>query len=695
MAEDRSRSRILADLIAGLTVVNEGDQYYLYDSDWELNVGGRIYADGDIVALGRNFDSDGSGNLIDAFQLDTLNKTIDINNTTFKLNDTTQWYRIVDDSESRYQGSLPGERENRLLKSGLGFDSDLTALINDSYRRFSRDTVDGLSRIPGSINYNPPLQELANEIAIEDMFNVSNQKAPLTGQSLVWTGAQWEPGEAVSSLADRTLHIESAQITDNNSSTIAFQSRLGQHPLVFMNGHLLARDSESMDTASVTPDPLIRGTGVDYTVRDDVLVSTIDQLVSGPADAVIFASPLRQFDEVTTVSPYIESQAKFHSAFYTQGVNDYDFALPTLESPQGVNAASGIVLDPVTDLVTEFPMYPSENATHDLIDRSGFLPVFLNGQLLAPIDAAIPNDGVSTPIQIRTGAVSTPIIPDSDYTLDSENGRIVVLPAGVELQDSDEISIAWVESITQSPLYQWYHWGEMIDSEHPWLDVGGSHRVPILDAVDDPESALVFINGHLLANTPVIEYSISGGNIITSTGFTVGDRIQVITTQGAKSNPSLLGNLGNVDSIVNTPPALSPGEAFVWAFTDNLNTTGLWTHQFSQVVTSTPVPIAWAKVTLGTPNVISTSNFNPESLTVTTGQYELILDSDNVPVNNYAPGDMCIQVTINEVTATPLFCYGRAFDDGKIQVRILNATGTPTDLADGDEINISVWGNRT
>ena len=141
------------------------------------------------------------------------------------------------------------------LRHGRNFDSDLHLLLVDSLLRKSRtyyadegrnsSTDRGRRAAPGEYHYNRPLQRIAKEISIKDLYDVETVKQPRVGDYLIWNGANYEP--ETPRFVRNTIRKESGEIPAF-SPKVSFSRDIGEasHSMLFLNGHLLARDSETI-----------------------------------------------------------------------------------------------------------------------------------------------------------------------------------------------------------------------------------------------------------------------------------------------------------------------------------------------------------------------------------------------------------------------------------------------------------------
>ena len=224
MAEYKNRQRLLAEL--GRLVRQNQD-----DSDSQAIPNKRVLATTD-------FDSDidvNFGHALSGLDRDSENDPMDpeyIDPVDRARGNTVFWNNTVNEDESiilfgirnldsdrfisfdsRPSGANTdgfvvqrGTQNYQGVRMGDHFDSDFSSLVLDSFRRksFSQQTT---LKVPGSRDYNPTLEKLANEMSIENLFDVNNAVSALIGETLVWNGDKWTPGLPTTNDAEATLRI--------------------------------------------------------------------------------------------------------------------------------------------------------------------------------------------------------------------------------------------------------------------------------------------------------------------------------------------------------------------------------------------------------------------------------------------------------------------------------------------------------
>ena len=90
------------------------------------------------------------------------------------------------------------------------------------------------------------------------------------------------------------------------------------------------------------------------------------------------------------------------------------------------------------------------------------------------------------------------------------------------LKDSDELSAVWIRNVSNqlggnrlpSEAFETLeHTFTVNDSDHPGFTTGLVDCSPVLQTSNDPFNVLVFLNGVLLSQTPVLEYQVNGNDI--------------------------------------------------------------------------------------------------------------------------------------------------------------------------------------
>ena len=585
---------------------------------------------------------------------------------------------VFSDSESSL--NLGG----RILRTNSNFDSDLISIIINSL-----DTINDSDYDPGSIDYPSLINQLGNKFALNNLFNVDFPNDPTVGQTLTFNGISWEPStpEPSASFINFVLTRASgeAQIDGQTVFRLSPNDDI-KRPLVFLNGHILGRDSESSDSDGA----------IDYKIRRNT---------AGNGGSILFNSPLEQGDEVVIADWNQLTDASFFKFYYRHNDSDSDAVdvLHRLSDSDGIVSPGD-------------PGYDSEVSPFVSIrNRSGDALVFLNGMLMAEQGKTNPayQSGILSPITVNG---------DSDYYWGTGNdSEERVLYFTTPIRTNDEVVVVWAqdEFLQTEETYEIITHSVMVDSDGightnsvteytiPSNDNTNSNRNLV---VSDYDSTLVFLNGHLLRRHPD-DYTNEDSKFNFTFPLRFGDRLQFVLLRGLVQRTSF-GGLSNVSNQVdNNNDDVGDGSTLVY-----VDSTNRWVGHYSDQVNSSPVPLAWGRwdfdsegVSSGTPTDLYTKTVNnlvghgvildSDTDGGTDGVYYFTLDSDVIgPLANYNPDDLAVVASICNGVAAPQMSCSNIMNDLRIRVR----TYTGVDhggISVGDPVNtgrihFTVFGNK-
>jgi hypothetical protein len=663
----------------------------------------------DLSKLGSGFEIDGSNSRIDSdFVLQVFKKFIvkrdnssylsgkDSDVFTILANNSPSTTTIRGDMDMRgdmvfhsYQKDSDrlrayNETDTYRLRSGKHFDSDFANLVVDTMIGHGRPTQYDAT----SDKYNEALIRLQNEMAISHMHDVNHDRAPVTGQYLRWNGDKYEPQDQDAE-GNFTIDFQSATVAlsavTDSDSILGFSREISNaNALVFLNGHILGIDSDAFGDGRSSG-----GTGtdnqdsdsdkyalIDYRILANVTNEDVDQIVSGPADALRLYGGAQHEDEITVISPIDETIAHFYKNFRFA---DSDFAVyrkarNNWDGSQWTDTATGNV-----------------HQTFRMIDSD----IYLDSDMIAARvggDPLIFLNGMN--INQRFGDFYF-YDSDSDQRVEYNAARMIAFDSDQYLLDSDELVAVWIRNvgpIASENFETLEHTFTVDDSDHPGFATG-IVNIPFLSSANDPLHALVFLNGHLLANVPALTYQVraSTSEIIFTDPLDIGDQVSVYNFSGPTTSNTSLGNLSNVDRGVDNQFEVKTGETLVFTGTE-------WTHQFKNTISETPVTAAWMRVTFDSdngpnPNRIinsATFGFDSDQLKYSRheeGVYYFLLDSDVVPVKETQGSYMSMAVSTCAPQGQPIFSSVDAQGEGAYK-----APGPGADSETG--LTIDVFGGR-
>ena len=663
----------------------------------------------DLSKLGSGFEIDGSNSRIDSdFVLQVFKKFIvkrdnssylsgkDSDVFTILANNSPSTTTIRGDMDMRgdmvfhsYQKDSDrlrayNETDTYRLRSGKHFDSDFANLVVDTMIGHGRPTQYDAT----SDKYNEALIRLQNEMAISHMHDVNHDRAPVTGQYLRWNGDKYEPQDQDAE-GNFTIDFQSATVAlsavTDSDSILGFSREISNaNALVFLNGHILGIDSDAFGDGRSSG-----GTGtdnqdsdsdkyalIDYRILANVTNEDVDQIVSGPADALRIYGGAQHEDEITVISPIDETIAHFYKNFRFA---DSDFAVyrkarNNWDGSQWTDTATGNV-----------------HQTFRMIDSD----IYLDSDMVAARvggDPLIFLNGMN--INQRFGDFYF-YDSDSDQRVEYNAARMIAFDSDQYLLDSDELVAVWIRNvgpIASENFETLEHTFTVDDSDHPGFATG-IVNIPFLSSANDPLHALVFLNGHLLANVPALTYQVraSTSEIIFTDPLDIGDQVSVYNFSGPTTSNTSLGNLSNVDRGVDNQFEVKTGETLVFTGTE-------WTHQFKNTISETPVTAAWMRVTFDSdngpnPNRIinsATFGFDSDQLKYSRheeGVYYFLLDSDVVPVKETQGSYMSMAVSTCAPQGQPIFSSVDAQGEGAYK-----APGPGADSETG--LTIDVFGGR-
>ena len=663
----------------------------------------------DLSKLGSGFEIDGSNSRIDSdFVLQVFKKFIvkrdnssylsgkDSDVFTILANNSPSTTTIRGDMDMRgdmvfhsYQKDSDrlrayNETDTYRLRSGKHFDSDFANLVVDTMIGHGRPTQYDAT----SDKYNEALIRLQNEMAISHMHDVNHDRAPVTGQYLRWNGDKYEPQDQDAE-GNFTIDFQSATVAlsavTDSDTVLGFSREISNaNALVFLNGHILGIDSDAFGDGRSSG-----GTGtdnqdsdsdkyalIDYRILANVTNEDVDQIVSGPADALRLYGGAQHEDEITVISPIDETIAHFYKNFRFA---DSDFAVyrkarNNWDGSQWTDTATGNV-----------------HQTFRMIDSD----IYLDSDMVAARvggDPLIFLNGMN--INQRFGDFYF-YDSDSDQRVEYNAARMIAFDSDQYLLDSDELVAVWIRNvgpIASENFETLEHTFTVDDSDHPGFATG-IVNIPFLSSANDPLHALVFLNGHLLANVPALTYQVraSTSEIIFTDPLDIGDQVSVYNFSGPTTSNTSLGNLSNVDRGVDNQFEVKTGETLVFTGTE-------WTHQFKNTISETPVTAAWMRVTFDSdngpnPNKIidrATFGFDSDQLKYSRheeGVYYFLLDSDVVPVKETQGSYMSMAVSTCAPQGQPIFSSVDAQGEGAYK-----APGPGADSETG--LTIDVFGGR-
>ena len=633
----------------------------------------------DLSKLGSGFEIDGSNSRIDSdFVLQVFKKFIVKRDNASYLSGADSEVFVVNANQSpstttvrgnmdvrgdivlhSYQKDSDRERlfnevDTYTIRTGKHFDSDFANMVVDTLIGHGKEGFDYTSDL-----YNPITARLQHEFAISHFHDVNHDKAPVAGQYFRWSGDKWEPQDPDPE-GNFTVDFQSATVAlsavSDSDTILGFSKEISNaNALVFLNGHILGIDSEAFgdgrsaggsgtDTQDSDSD---KYAFIDYKILANVTTEDVDQVVSGPSDALVLYGGANHEDEVTVISPIDEGIAHFYKNFRFA---DSDFAVyrPARNHWDGTKwvdsegASAGKIHQTFrmidSDIYTDSEMITARVGGDPLI--------FLNGMN----------------INQRHGDFYF-YDSDSDQKNIYKASRMIAFDSDQYLRDSDELVAVWIRNvgpIASENFQNLEHTFTVEDSDHPGFATG-IVNVPFLGESNDPLHVLVFLNGHLLANVPALTYQIraSTSEILFTEKLTIGDKVSMYNYSGPTTSNTSLGNLSNVDRGVDNQFEVKTGEALIYSGTE-------WTHQFKNTISETPVTAAWMRVTFDSdngpnPNKIidrATYGFDSDQLKYARhqeGVYYFLLDSEVVPVRETNGFYMSMAVSTCAPQGQPIF----------------------------------------
>jgi hypothetical protein len=633
----------------------------------------------DLSKLGSGFEIDGSNSRIDSdFVLQVFKKFIVKRDNASYLSGADSEIFSVNANQSpstttvrgnmdirgdmifrSYQKDSDRERQfndidTYTIRTGKHFDSDFANMVVDTLIGHGKEGFDYTSD-----QYNPITARLQHEFAISHFHDVNHDKAPVTGQYFRWSGDKWEPQDPDPE-GNFTVDFQSATVAlsavTDSDTILGFSKEISNaNALVFLNGHILGIDSDAFGDGRSAG-----GTGtdnqdsdsdkyalIDYRILANVTTEDVDQIVSGPADALQLYGGANHQDEVTVISPIDETIAHFYKNFRFA---DSDFA---------VYRTARNHWDGSKWVDSEGPSSGKIHQTFRMIDSD----IYTDSEMIAARvggDPLIFLNGMN--INQRHGDFYF-YDSDSDQKTVYKAGRMIAFDSDQYLLDSDELVAVWIRNvgpIASENFQTLEHTFTVVDSDHPGF-TSGVVSVPFLTNSNDPLHALVFLNGHLLANAPVLTYQVraSTSEILFTETLNIGDQVSIYNFSGPTTSNTSLGNLSNVDRGVDNQFEVKTGEALIFSGTE-------WTHQFKNTISETPVTAAWMRVTFDSdngpnPNKIidrATYGFDSDQLKYSRhqeGVYYFLLDSEVVPVTETQGFYMSMAVSTCAPQGQPIF----------------------------------------
>ena len=671
-----SKSRDISKLNRGFTI--DGNDQSRIDSDFVLSVFKKIVVKRDDANYAGGKDSE-----VFVVDVDTANPVVRIRHDldlkgSLKLNS----FQKDSDRERAYNTSKDYE-----IRSGKHFDSDFANLVIDTLIGHGKAGVDYTSD-----RYNPITRRLLNEFAIAHMHDVNHDKAPVVGQYLRWNGDAWEsqdPAAEGSFTVDfQEAVIAASAVNDGQDTTIGFSKEISNaNAIVFINGVGPLVDSESYgDAPTNTQDSdSDKYLSVEYTILQNVTTQDVDQIVSGPSDAITFyqdVSTLRHGDEVIVISPIDETIAHFYKNFKFA---DDDFKVMR-QARNYWDSDAGTWLDTVGPAAKHthqtFRMIDSDiyNDSEMVIARVGGSPlIFLNGINLNQ----------------RNGDFYY-YDSDSDQIAKYSASRMIAFDSDNFVLDSDVLTALWVRNVGNlaSQNFETVEHTFRVDSDnHPGITTGVVRIAEITQNSNDALNSLVFINGRIQTNVPVLTYQIRNDDIVFPGKLDSDDFVSIYSFSGPTAGAGTIGGLSNVDRQVDSALTTNVGEALVFDGSQ-------WTHQFSNTIAESPQTAAWLRVTFDSdtgpnPNKIierATYGFDSDQLKYARhaeGIYYFLLDSDVVPVTQSSGAFMSLSVSVCAPQGQPIFASVDAQSNAS---ELYSAPGPAPDSDTG--LTIDVFGGQ-
>ena len=660
----------------------------------------------DLSKLGSGFEIDGGNSRIDSdFVLQVFKKFIVKRDNASYLSGADSEVFVVNANQSpstttvrgnmdvrgdivlhSYQKDSDRERlfnevDTYTIRTGKHFDSDFANMVVDTLIGHGKEGFDYTSDA-----YNPITARLLHEFAISHFHDVNHDKAPVAGQYFRWSGDKWEPQDPDPE-GNFTVDFQSATVAlsavTDSDTILGFSKEISNaNALVFLNGHILGIDSEAFGDGRSSG-----GTGtdnqdsdsdkyafIDYRILANVTVEDVDQIVSGPSDALKLYGGANHEDEITIISPIDEGIAHFYKNFR---FSDSDFAVyrPARNHWNGTRWVDSEG-ESTGKIHQTFRMIDSDIYTDSemIAARIGGDPlIFLNGMN----------------INQRHGDFYF-YDSDSDQKNIYKTARIIAFDSDQYLRDSDELVALWIRNVgpQESANFETLeHTFTVEDSDHPGFATG-IVPVPFLAQSNDPLHVLIFLNGHLLANVPALTYQIraSTEEVLFTEKLTIGDKVSMYNFSGPTTSNTSLGNLSNVNRSVDNQFEVKTGEGLVFSGTE-------WTHQFSPTISESPQTAAWLRVTFDsdngpTPNKIidrATYGFDSDQLRYSRheeGVYYFLLDSEVVPIMQSGGSFMSMSVSVCAPQGQPIFASIDA------QTRAEVAPGPAPDSETGRTIDV-------
>ena len=559
------------------------------------------------------------------------------------------------------------------IRTGQHFDSDFANMVVDTLTGHGRTAYDETSASHSEI-----LTRLQNELAILRMHDVNGDKGPVTGQYFRWNGDQWEaqdPDPEGNFTVDfQSAVVPAAAVTGGGDTTIGFSKEISNaNAIVFLNGVGPLIDSETYgdsptNTQDSDSDIVVNA---EYKILTNVTNTDVDFVVSGPSDAIVFYDGLTTNDEITVISPIDETVAHFYKSVYFA-----DTDRVKLKPAQRYHDAAA---------------YDSDGAGNPYwinVDSDGGFAA-LKRQRTHQVICVIDSD-TYTDSEMRLARVGgDPLIfvngvnlskgQGDFYYYDSEFAkakglgatRSIAFDSDNYLRDSDQVVALWIRNVgpIQTDNFETlYDQFTVNNAAHPGATTGIVNISRIIGRSNDPTHTLVFLNGQLQSNTPVLTYQIRDNDIVFPVPLSVDDHVALYSFSGPTVGTSTIGRLSNVDQRVDSTSFTKVGEALIF---DGSR----WTHQYASTVAETPVTAAWMRVTFDsdtgpTPNKIidrATFGFDSDQLKYSRhseGLYYFLLDSEVVPISETNGFYMSMAVSTCAPQGQPIFASIDAQGDG-------------------------------
>ena len=636
-----SKSRDLSKLNRGFTI--DGTDQSRIDSDFVLSVFKKILVKRDNASYDGGADSE-----VFLVDVDTANPVVRVrHDLELKGSMKFESHQKDSDKERAYNDS-----KNYTIRTGAHFDSDFAELVVDVLLNHDREGVD-----PTRANFNEFTSRLQEKLAITRMHDVNSDKAAVVGQYLRWNGDSYEPQDPDAEGAF-TIDIQDAVVAESaigaGDTVIGFSKEISNaNAIVFINGVGPLVDSESFGDAptSTQDSDSDKYLSVEYQILQNVTTQDVDQIVSGPSDAVKFyqdVSTLRHGDEIVIISPIDETIAHFYKNFrfadsdlavYRNARNHWDSDNQTWVDSEGDSAGK---------VHQTFRLIDSEiyNDSEFIAARVGGNPlIFLNGINLNQ----------------RNGDFYF-YDSDSDQVTEYKASRMIAFDSDNYVQDSDVLTALWIRNVggIETQNFETIEHTFRVDSDnHPGITTGIVRISEITQNSNDALNSLVFINGRIQTNAPVLTYQVRNDDIVFPTKLDSDDFVAIYSFSGPTTGSSTIGSLSNVDRTVDSALTTNVGEALIFDGSQ-------WTHQFANTIAEAPVTAAWMRVTFDSdngpnPNKIidrATYGFDSDQLKYSRheeGIYYFLLDSEVMPVNETNGFYMSMSVSTCAPQGQPIF----------------------------------------